>query len=230
MKSNYTHVSILIDRSGSMSSMKLDVIGGFNQLIEDQKKEDGELTVSLTQFDSAGWSGDSTLSLERTNDFSPVDSVVLLNESNYIPRGGTPLNDALGITIKELGDKLASLNEEDRPEKVIVVVITDGEENSSRQYTTSLIKEMIQHQETTYNWKFIYLGANQDSFQEGGSRGFSGTMNWEGNVTGSYAMYTAFSKTLSKTRGADYSSFIGMNYSVDLDIEYQKAREELSNN
>ena len=94
MKNNYTHVAILIDRSGSMNSIKSDVIGGFNQLIEDQKNVPGDLTVTLVQFDE-----NMGLQFETINDFSPLNEVKLLNESNYTPRGSTPLNDSLARLI-----------------------------------------------------------------------------------------------------------------------------------
>ena len=222
MKKGYTHVSILIDRSGSMSRLKKDVIGGFNQLIEDQQKEDGELTISLVQFDD-----NYGLQFEVTNDLSPVKEVVLLTEANYIPRGGTPLNDALARMITETGDKLAAMNENDRPEKVLFVTITDGEENASKEQTTASIKKMIEHQESVYNWKFLYIGANQDSFAEAGARGMTGGLNFVANTVGTTAMYSAISTTMTSARSVDVQAFNGTNFSEDLGTTYKKKVTEL---
>ena len=240
MKKNYTHLSILIDRSGSMTSIKKSIIEGFNTLINDQKKEPGELTVSLIQFDSyyqsytnglyggiAGtFTGKQSLRYIDVNDFANLDSVTLLNESNYQPEGGTPLNDSLARLIKETGDKLALMREEDRPEKVIVVVMTDGEENTSTEHTTQSVKTMIEHQEKIYNWKFIYIGANQDAFGEAKSRGMSGALNFTANHTGTTAAYMATTNTLSSMRGATMDSFMSTDYSEELGSTYAIALEK----
>ena len=202
MKTNYTHVAILIDRSGSMRSIKSDVIGGFNQLIEDQKKLPGELTVSLVQFDEMGG-----LKYDTLNNFSPVNEVILLNESNYVPRGFTPLNDALGRLINETGEKLALMNEEDRPEKVLIVSITDGLENKSTEFTKQGIKEMIESQESIYNWKFLYIGANQDAFAEGSSRGIGANYGFAATAKGTKKMNKVMSMTLASYRSATTDSF-----------------------
>ena len=147
MKNNYTHVAILIDRSGSMNSIKSDVIGGFNQLIEDQRNVPGDLTVTLVQFDE-----NMGLQFETINDFSPLNEVKLLNESNYIPRGSTPLNDSLARLINETGARLAAKDESERPEKVLIVSITDGRENASKEHTKQSVKTLIEHQEKNYSW------------------------------------------------------------------------------
>lgn len=232
MKKNYTHLSILLDRSGSMASIKKNIIEGFNSLINDQKKEKGELTVSLVQFDSGfvlteerknNRFSSQKLRYDILNDFTNLDSVQLLTEMNYIPDGGTPLNDALATLIKETGNKLASLNEDERPEKVIVVALTDGQENSSTEFSTKDIKEMIEHQEKTYNWKFIYVGANQDAFAESSARGMSGALNFAANGAGTKSAFVANSKVLSKVRSMSNDAY--MSYSAnavtdDLSTEY----------
>lgn len=197
MKSNYTHVAILIDKSGSMNRIKSDVIGGFNQLIQDQKNIPGELTVTLVQFDE-----NMGLQYDVINDFSPINEVVELNESNYIPRGSTPLNDAFARLINETGSKLANMEESKRPEKVLIVSITDGEENASKEHTRQSLKDLIEHQEQRYNWKFMYIGANQDSYAEGGSRGISAAYNFSADSKGTKKMSKVFSATLASYRSA----------------------------
>mgnify|MGYP000944522126 CR=1 FL=1 len=222
MKKNYTHVAILLDRSGSMQSIKSDVIGGFNQLIEDQKKIPGELTVSLIQFDE-----NLGLQYDVINDFSPISEVQLLNESNYIPRGMTPLNDSLAKLINETGSKLASWSESDRPEKVLIVSITDGLENKSKEHTKSSIKELISHQEGIYKWQFMYIGANQDAFAEGSDRGIKASYKFDANSMGTKKMSKVMSSTLASYRSSTSDSF---DLAQTLAEESLKAdREELEN-
>jgi hypothetical protein len=217
MKKNYTHVAILIDRSGSMGTIKDDVIGGFNQLISDQKKEPGELTVSLVQFDD-----NVGIQYETINDFSSLENVQLLNESNYVPRGGTPLNDSLAKLINETGAKLASMSEDSKPEKVLVVCITDGHENASKEYVgpsgKKALKEIIERQEKTYNWKFMYIGANQDSFAEGTERGMGASLNYSASKKGVNKMSKVFSASLSSYRSA----------SPDKDFNLQETVQKLN--
>jgi len=201
MKNNYTHVAILIDRSGSMNSIKSDVIGGFNQLIEDQKNVPGDLTVTLVQFDE-----NMGLQFETINDFSPLNEVKLLNESNYTPRGSTPLNDSLARLINETGARLAAKDESERPEKVLIVSITDGRENASKEHTKQSVKTLIEHQEKNYNWKFMYIGANQDSFAEGSSRGIGASYNFAADSKGTKKMSKVFSATLASYRSAGVSA------------------------
>jgi len=154
----------IIDRSGSMSDIKDDAIGGFNQFIEDQKKIPGEATVTFTQFDTE---------YEIIYSGKPLDEVPLLDSKTYIPRGWTALRDAIGRTVDEVGSRLEKTDPKDRPDKVIVVVLTDGHENSSREYSHEKVLEMINHQREKYNWEFIYLGASEDAFDVGSSFGFN---------------------------------------------------------
>lgn len=225
MKKNYTHVAILIDRSGSMRNIKSDVIGGFNQLIEDQKKLPGELTVTLVQFDY----DNNVLKYDTLNDLSPIQEVTLLNESNYIPRGYTPLNDALGKLIHETGEKLALMKEEDRPEKVLIVSITDGLENKSIEYTKQLIKEMIEIQEKTFNWKFLYIGANQDVSIEGGSRGIHANYAFSSNSKSAKKMSKVMSATVASYRSAIVTDSYDLSEELlknSIEADKQEAAEE----
>jgi len=218
MKKNYTHVAVLIDRSGSMQRIKSDVIGGFNQLIEDQKKVPGDLTVSLIQFDE-----NMGLQYDTLNDFSPINEVILLDDSNYVPRGMTPLNDSLAKLINETGARLASMDESDRPEKVLIVSITDGLENKSREHTKSSIKELISRQEGTYKWQFLYIGANQDAFAEGSDRGIKANYKFDANAAGTKKMSKVMSSTLTSYRSATSDSF---NLAAALAEESTKADRE----
>jgi len=158
-----THIAVLLDRSGSMGVVKDETISGFNYFLKEQKAAGDNATFTLVQFDSE--------STDVVHEARQVRDVPDLNQDTYQPRGSTPLLDALGQTIISTGRTLAAIPEAQRPDKVVFVVITDGEENASHQFTKARVKEMIDHQIGKYNWKFIYLGANQDAFAEAGAVG-----------------------------------------------------------
>tara|TARA_Y100000310_G_scaffold309196_1_gene353090 strand:+ start:33 stop:650 length:618 start_codon:yes stop_codon:yes gene_type:complete len=152
-----TEIVVVADKSGSMNAVRDDAIGGFNALVADQQKEGvDEAYLTLVLFDTTYTVGDR----------QAIEDVQPLTEDTYQPAGGTALLDALGRSITETGTRLAALSEDERPDQVIVAVITDGEENSSREHTKAQIKKLIEHQQEKYNWKFVYLGANQDAFAE----------------------------------------------------------------
>lgn len=165
MKKGLSEIACIIDSSGSMQSMRDDAIGGFNAFLEGQKEVDGEARMSLVTF---------------ANQYNMVIDSVELNEvpelttESYRPSGGTALLDAIGITIDKIGKRLRDLDESERPESVIIAIMTDGGENASQEYTApDQIKKMIEHQENKYNWKFLYLAANQDAFAVGSTFGFT---------------------------------------------------------
>lgn len=159
-----THIAVLLDRSGSMSSVKDETISGYNAFVKEQKDAGENASLSLVQFDSAG--------VDTQQEFTPIIAVPDLNGETFQPRGMTPLLDALGKTICSTGKSLEAIPEENRPDKIVFVVITDGLENASHEYNKTRIREMIQHQSSVYNWQFVYLGANQDAFAEAGQVGF----------------------------------------------------------
>ena len=148
MKQGLSEIICIIDRSGSMGIIKNDAIGGFNTFLEEQKKLPGEATLTYIQFDTE---------YEVVHENKPLKDVQPINGSIYIPRGRTALLDAVGKTIDATGRRLANTPEENRPEKIIVAILTDGEENASHQYNLSKIKEMIKHQKEKYSWEFIFL-------------------------------------------------------------------------
>ena len=156
MNNNLTHIAFILDRSGSMDSIAKEAIGGFNAFIEEQIKEPGTAKLSLILFD---------------HEYSPLitsanlDDIPPLTEETYVPRGMTALLDAMGRTIDDLGKELAALPESERPEQVIVVTLTDGYENSSHDYTQAKVAELIKLQRETYNWEFIFLGADVESVE-----------------------------------------------------------------
>ena len=202
MKQDHTEIVCIIDQSGSMSSIKMDAIGGYNEFIESQKKLPGTAQVTTVLFSSAlniptfasngmkmGY-GTTDPRVVRCSGV-PIADAVKLNEENYTPNGQTALLDSIGLTIDEVGVRLSKMNEADRPGKVLFCIITDGGENSSREYTSARIKEMIELQRGTYSWEFIYIGANQDSFLVSGSLGMSAafTTNFVASAAGVRSAY-----------------------------------------
>jgi hypothetical protein len=151
-----TSINIVLDRSGSMGNLVTDTIGGVNHFIEEQQKLPGEAYLSLALFNT-----DYTL----LHDAVPLKAVPRLTDVTYRPAGGTALFDAVGHTINATGAKLAAMPEGERPERVIFVIMTDGEENSSREFTGEQVKAMIAHQQDVYNWDFVFLGAGLDAMK-----------------------------------------------------------------
>jgi len=161
-KKEFTEIVCIIDRSGSMQAIVNDAIGGFNTFLEDQKKHPGEATLTYIQFDTE---------YELLHENTPIKDVRPIDMTTYKPRGMTALLDAIGRTIDTVGRRLSNIPDENRPAKVVVAILTDGEENSSHEFTLEKVKGMITHQKDTYQWEFIFLAANQDAFAEGAKIG-----------------------------------------------------------
>lgn len=157
MKKDLCEIVIILDESGSMGSCKSDTIGGVNLFLDNQKRITGEVKVTLIKFSDY---------YKIVNDAVSIEKVVYLDENNYTPSYSTALLDAVGKTINSIGKRLAGTTEKERPEKVIFAVITDGYENSSREFTRSQIFQMVSHQKEKYSWEFIFLGADIDSWGE----------------------------------------------------------------
>ena len=188
-----SEIICIIDRSGSMSAIVNDAIGGFNAFLEEQKKFSGEATLTFVQFDTE---------YEVVHENRPLNDVPPLDNSTYRPRGMTALLDAVGRTIEDTGRRLSNIPNESRPDKIIVAILTDGEENSSRKYNLSQIREMVTHQKEKYQWEFIYLGANQDAFAEAAKFGIDSkdTANFAATGKGVRNAYNSMSDTVAQYR------------------------------
>ena len=184
MKKGLTEIVFILDRSGSMSGLEKDTIGGFNSTIEKQKQEEGEAFVSTVLFDTE---------MEVLHDRVPLASVAPLTEKEYYARGCTALLDAIGGAIHHIGNVHKYAREEDRPEKTIFVITTDGYENSSHKYTAERIKQMIERQKDKYGWEFIFLGANIDAIETARNFGISEdrAANYVNDGEGIKTMYMA---------------------------------------
>jgi uncharacterized protein YegL len=195
MKQNLTEIVFILDRSGSMSSLVSDTIGGFNSFIEQQKKEQGEAKITTVLFDDQ---------YEVLHNCVDIHEIKELTEREYSARGMTAMLDAIGKTINDVGDRLSKTKESERPKKVIFVITTDGLENSSREFSKPRIKEMIEHQRNKYNWNFLFLGANIDSIAEAGSLGIdiNYASNYSATAIGTQSLYGAVSKATSSLRSS----------------------------
>ena len=169
MKKNLTELIICLDESGSMNSVVSDTIGGFNTFIETHQKLPGEAKLTLVKFDTK---------YEIIHNGVDVRKVEPLNGKTYMPSGMTALLDAVGRTIDEVGKRLSVTPENEKPEKIIFMVLTDGEENSSREYTKEQIKEKTKHQTNVYDWQFLFLGADQDAWSNAHNIGISNAVNF----------------------------------------------------
>lgn len=161
MKKDYTHVTVVVDRSGSMAPTWSDVVGGYEKIVREQRDEPGECTLTTAVFDDQ---------YELFEDFTDIKKA--REKLDVIPRGMTALLDAIGKTINSVGERLANLKENERPEKCIFIVQTDGMENSSKEFTKEQIKKMIDEQSKKYSWEFMFLGASLDAVNEANDWGF----------------------------------------------------------
>lgn len=156
MKKGLTELVFILDRSGSMGGLEADTIGGFNGMIEKQKREEGDAFVSVVLFD------DRTEVLYDRVDLRKVEP---MNDKQYYVRGCTALLDAIGGAIHHIKNVHRYAREEDVPEKTLFIITTDGMENASRKYTSEKVKKMVEHEKEKYHWEFLFLGANMDAVQ-----------------------------------------------------------------
>ena len=202
MKKGLTELVMIIDRSGSMGGLETDTIGGFNGLIEKQKKEDGEACVSVVLFD------DRT---EVLYDRADIRKVEPMNDKQYYVRGCTALLDAVGGAIHHIGNVHKYAREEDVPEKTIFIITTDGMENASRQYTYDKVRRMIERQKERYHWEFMFLGANIDAVKEAGRFGINASraVRYEHDGAGTRLNYDVVSNVVGCARKAGSARDMG---------------------
>lgn len=194
MKTNLTEIVFILDRSGSMKHLTSDTIGGFNSFIDEQKKVDGEALLTTILFDDE---------YEILHNGVNLKVVKPLTTNEYSVRGFTALLDAIGKTINEVGDRLSKTKEEERPSKVIFIITTDGEENSSKEFKQEQVKSMIENQTNNYNWQFIFLGANIDAVATAQRYGINANLahTYTANSVGTQSLYTSVSKGVGGERG-----------------------------
>ena len=193
MKKNLTELVFILDRSGSMAGLEKDTIGGFNAMIEKQRGEPGEALISTVLFANE---------TEVIHDRVPLDRVPALTEKEYFVRGCTALLDAVGGAIHHIGNVHKYAREEDRPEKTLFVITTDGMENASHFYTYDQVKAMIQRQQEKYGWEFLFLGANIDAAREAARFGIRAdrAANYHADSVGTEVVYEAVNEAVCQVR------------------------------
>lgn len=186
---DYTALLFIIDASGSMYSIKTDMEGGINAVLEEQKKLPGKVTVDVAYFDNKLTYEETFLSLD--------DTKIEIN-----PGGMTALHDAIVLSTKKFGEALAALPEDERPGTVVVTVVTDGLENVSREATKEDVKAIISQQQDEYNWEFVFLGANQDAIQTGASFGLrsGASMTYDASAAGVAMASNYIGQTITSAR------------------------------
>jgi len=202
-----TDITIILDRSGSMAPLADEVVSGFNKFLEEQKENPTPATITLVTF------ADDVKEVET----APLAEYPPMLPKDYRPGGMTALNDAMTRAIVATGRRLEKLPEDERPDKVVILVITDGHENASQESTTTGVRMLIEHQTKLYNWRFVYLGANVDAFAEGSQRGMAAgnVANYSANAGGLRAAYNAVSTGLAGVRSGEVKTSSGLFDKVD---------------
>jgi uncharacterized protein YegL len=200
MKKGLTETIFILDRSGSMGSLTDDTIGGYNSMLEQQKNDPGETNITTVLFNS---------NYQILHNCVDVNKVEPMTRLDYMACGTTALLDAVGMTIDLVGQRLANTPEDERPEKVIFVITTDGKENASREYTKTMVKEKIEHQQNVYNWTFMFLGANIDAVGEAQSLGINTRFarEYTASPRGTESLYSAVADTISYSKAVSTEAY-----------------------
>lgn len=208
MKKGLTEIVFILDRSGSMGGLERDTIGGYNSMLERQKKEEGEAVLSTVLFDDK---------IEVLHDRKNLYDVKPITNSDYFVRGCTALLDAVGGTIHHIGNVHKNMPADQRPEKTLFIITTDGMENASKEYTYSKVKKLVEEKKKKYHWEFVFLGANIDAVEVAGRFGVAKNraVRYECDSAGTKLNFKVMSKMVSCAKKA--SSAIEMEEMMDCD-------------
>ncbi len=212
MKNNITELVFILDRSGSMGGLESDTIGGFNAMVEKQKKEKGECYVSTVLFDNVS---------EVLHDRVKLTDIRPMTDKEYTVRGCTALVDALGSAIRHIGNIHKYARKEDVPEHTMFVITTDGMENASHNYSSSEVKRMIERQKEKYGWEFIFIGANIDAVETAKHYGIdeSRAVNYNADSKGTGLLYESVASAVSKVRNCEP---LDSSWRNSIDEDYRK--------
>lgn len=216
MKKGFTELVFILDKSGSMAGLEGDTIGGYNSMLKKQKEMDGEAVVTTVLFDD---------NYELLHDRIYIKKVMPITEKEYFVGGGTALMDAIGTTINKIINVQKNKSPEERAEKVIFVITTDGMENSSMEYTRAMVKKLIERQEKKYGWEFIFLGANINAveFAEGIGIRADRAANYHADSKGIRANYKAINQAVSFMR---MNVEVGDEWKKDLEKDFKNRKSE----
>ena len=211
MKKNLTELVFILDRSGSMSGLERDTIGGFNAMIEKQKKQDGECIVSTVLFDD-----ESKVIHDRVS----LDEIRPMTEDDYFVGGCTALIDAIGGAIHHIGNVHKYARNEDVPENTIFIITTDGQENASHRYSSDKVKQMIERQKDKYGWEFLFIGANIDAVETAKRYGIdrNRAVNYNADAQGTSVLYETVSKAVCNVRA---SKCMADDWSAEIDKDFK---------
>lgn len=217
MKEDYTHLAVILDRTGSMESIRDDTIGGFNAFLNEQKAEPGSASLTLVQFDSQD-------PYEVIHRFKDIKEVPELTRETFVPRATTPLLDALGRGINDLEHSLSEMEEDARPKRVVMVIITDGQENASREFNKGQIQKMIKEKQEKLDWQFVFLSADLDAIRDAVNSGIrpQSAMAFSKDAQGTAAAWSSASARISEYR-SDLSKDVSF---TDEDREQQDEKKK----
>ena len=215
MKKGLTEIVFILDRSGSMHGLEKETIGGFNSLIEKQRKEDGEALISTVLFDHQS---------EVLHDRLPLDAISLMSDKDYYVRGCTALLDAIGGAIHHIGNVHKYARKDDVPEKTLFIITTDGYENASKRYTHAQVRNMIERQKTKYGWEFLFLGANIDAISTAKQFGITPeyATNYHNDAAGTALNYDVLSEAISDVRKSKKP--LSGKWKARIDADYAKRK------
>lgn len=216
MKMNLTELVFILDRSGSMSGLEEDTIGGFNSMLEKQKKEDGKALVSTVLFDSR---------CEVIHDRVDIQKISPMTDKEYYVQGMTALLDAVGGAIAHISHIHKTLGENNVPDHTLFVITTDGMENSSREYNTDTVKRMIEEQKEKFGWEFLFLGANIDAVKTAGNIGISAdrAVNYHSDSKGTELNYDGISAAITSMR---HNFGINANWKQKIEKDYENRKNK----
>lgn len=218
MRKGLTEIVFILDRSGSMSGLESDTIGGYNSLIVKQKKEEGEAMVSTVLFDDE---------ITVLHDRIPLAKISPMTEKEYYVRGCTALLDAIGGAIHHIGNVHKYARDEDRPEKTLFIITTDGQENASQRYTYDKVKHMVERQTKRFGWEFLFLGANMDAIAEAGRFGIRAdrAVDFLCDEEGTEINYRVLSETVSRVRmcaASQMDEVLAPCWKKEIEADYQR--------
>lgn len=212
MKNNITELVFILDRSGSMAGLESDTIGGFNSMIEKQKKQDGDCYVSTLLFSDES---------EVLHDRVKLENVPLMTDKDYTACGCTALIDAIGGAIHHIENIHKYARDEDVPKHTMFVITTDGQENASHRYTSAQVKKMVERQKDKYGWEFLFIGANIDAVETAARYGISRdrAVNYNADGEGTKILYESVTKAVCNVRA---SAHLSSDWSDDISADYKK--------
>ncbi|WKA56920.1 vWA domain-containing protein [Planococcus shenhongbingii] len=211
-----TELVFILDKSGSMGGLESDTIGGFNALLAKQKKEPGDVKVTTVLFNH---------DYELLHDRLPITGISPMTEEEYEVGGTTALLDAIGSTINKIGNVQKRTSEDQRADKVMFVITTDGMENASCEYNYKKIKSMISHQKELYNWEFLFMGANINAVKTAGDFGIAEdfAVNYHADEAGTQLNYKVMSETISSFRRGKQ---VDRTWKKDIEVDFDKRSQE----